>query len=365
MRQLVRLSVIALAVGAAIALIRPVDTPARADERVGRCGICHADIELAFERGKHTDPLMTCVLCHGESEDHIGVEDNSVKPERPLRAAKEVIALCTGCHTQLAAHCQEPGPVRVPPGGAEPERCATCHSLPAAAGPPAPAPCARCHDPHRGTFWAAETDGKGQRTMAETFQAGHARKWSWREADDWAVIEQEGGNRVFALRGLGVAGESPRRPMSFALWKGSNFSDFELTCRVRCTDDPNRQGRSLIIVFDYTDHEHFYYLHLCNRSDGVYNNVLIVNGEDRKALLPGRKAQPTLLDAEWHRVKIVRRASDGLIEVYYDDMETPLHRVTDKTLTWGLIGIGTGFSKGEFDDLKVEGELRAAPTSTQ
>ena len=53
-----------------------------------------------------------------------------------------------------------------------------------------------------------------------------------------------------------------------------------------------------------------------------------------KPLLPGGKAKPTLLDDEWHDVKIVRRAGDGLIEVY-------------------------------FDDLLVEGELLAAPTATQ
>jgi len=343
MHQLMRLSVVALAAASAIVLIRLLDTPAKAGERAGRCGLCHAHIELALERGKHTLDQITCVLCHGESEDHIGVEDNSVKPDKPLSAPADVLALCSGCHIPLPDHCKEPP----------------------APGELQPAHCTRCHDPHRATFWAVETAGKGRRRLRESFQAGHARQWSRREGDDWAVGERDG-NQVFSLRSLGTHGEKPRRPVSFALWNGSNFSDFELRCRVRCTDDVDRRGRSLIIVFNYTDYKHFYYVHLCNFSDNVHNNLLIVNEQDRQPLLPGGKAQPTLVDDEWHRVRIVRQASDGLIEVYYDDMDTPLHRVHDKTHTRGLIGIGTFHSKGDFDDVMVQGELLPAEsTSTQ
>ncbi len=365
------LLVAALITASAVALMRFASAPVRAVDGAGRCGLCHAHIELALDRGKHSPHDMTCVLCHGESEEHIAVEDNSIKPERPLRRAQDAMALCTQCHAALAAHCEEP------PAIAQGERVARVARQPVRARgpeitgsklpvPPGPAPCARCHDPHRATFWAAETAGKGPRKMSETFQAGTAKAWSWREGDDWAVVEEDGGNRVFALRSLGTHGEKPRRPVSFALWKGASFSDFVLTCRVRCTDDVKRSGRSLIIVFDYTDYKHFYYVHLCNFSDAVHNNLLIVNEEDRKPLLPGGKAKPTLTDGAWHRVKIVRRASDGLIEVYYDDMDTPLHRAFDKTHTWGLIGVGTFHSKGDFDDVMVEGELRLpAPTSTQ
>ncbi|MFQ5808488.1 MAG: hypothetical protein ACE5JM_02620 [Armatimonadota bacterium] len=299
---------------------------------------------MDFERGKHTLDMMTCVFCHGESDEHIGVEDNSVKPERSLTEAKDVIALCTGCHPERPDRCEEP---------------------PAIDADPEPAPCARCHNPHRAAVWGAEADGQGRRRLRESFGARHARKWSWREGDDWALVEDDG-NQVFSLRSMGTAGEKPRRPVSFALWKAGNFSDFELRCRVRCTDDVDRRGRSLVIVFNYIDYKHFYYVHLCNFSDDVHNNLVIVNEEDRKPLLPGGKAPPTLTDDEWHRVRIVRRASDGLIEVYFDDMDTPLHRAFDKTHTWGLIGIGTFHSKGDFDDVMARGELRLPePTEPQ
>ncbi len=45
--------------------------------------------------------------------------------------------------------------------------------------------------------------------------------------------------------------------------------------------------------------------------------------------------------------------SDGTIEVYFDDMKTPVMTATDKTFAWGRVGLGTFDDTGDWDDVKL------------
>jgi hypothetical protein len=47
--------------------------------------------------------------------------------------------------------------------------------------------------------------------------------------------------------------------------------------------------------------------------------------------------------------------ADGTMEVYFDDMKTPLMTARDKTFTWGQVGIGTFDDNGNFDDITLRG----------
>ena len=131
------------------------------------------------------------------------------------------------------------------------------------------------------------------------------------------------------------------------------FSSFTLTCRVRNTDPLDVRGRSIVIPFCFTDVEHFYYIHFCNFSDSVHNNALIVNETDRAPMDTPNEATPVFLDENWHALKIVRDAESGLIQAYFDG--ELLHEVTDTTLASGHIGLGTFGSKGDYDDIRIEG----------
>jgi hypothetical protein len=46
---------------------------------------------------------------------------------------------------------------------------------------------------------------------------------------------------------------------------------------------------------------------------------------------------------------------DGRIEVYFDDMKTPIMTARDKTFTWGQVGVGSFDDTGDWADLKVHG----------
>lgn len=82
------------------------------------CPVCHADIEVFWMRSAHY-PHVGCVACHGESDEHMGVEDNSVLPDRALSENQPV--LCLACHRQALSRREDH------PRGEEAEHCTACH----------------------------------------------------------------------------------------------------------------------------------------------------------------------------------------------------------------------------------------------
>jgi hypothetical protein len=51
----------------------------------------------------------------------------------------------------------------------------------------------------------------------------------------------------------------------------------------------------------------------------------------------------------------VRRIEDGAIEVYFDDLTTPVMTATDKRFSWGRVGIGSFDDTGNWDDVTLRG----------
>lgn len=281
------------------------------------CAICHMANDSHHRASGHFSPGVLCRTCHGESAGHVAAEDDSVRADRPFRDPATIGPVCAQCHKQLPRACGEE------------------------------AACVRCHDPHTAGFQVG-----ARMALIDDFESGRTTHWRFRKGDDW-VVGEETGNRYLSLRSQGVAGEKPRRPVTIAYLKAPRWGDFRLTVRARNTDPVALRGRSLVIAFAYADDEHFYYAHLCNFSDPVHNNLLVVNEADRTPLDAPNHAPPVFVDREWHTVRLLRRCDEGLIEVYCDG--TLLHRVIDRTFSSGLIGLGTFGSKADFDDLKIEG----------
>ena len=137
--------------------------------------------------------------------------------------------------------------------------------------------------------------------------------------------------------------------LQFALLDQARVGSFDFQTKIR------REGRSMIIVFNYVDTLHFYYAHLSGdrRTDQpVHNGLFIVNGEPRKRIA-GTEAPPALPDREWHQVRVARDASSGLIEVFVDGAKEHLFSVVDRTFTCGQIGVGSFDETGNFDDIAL------------
>ena len=75
----------------------------------GMCLFCHAAAVEQWMLSKHYKNEVDCIACHGASEDHIRVEDNTIKPEIYFsEGGKKELEFCReSCHTDLPADPHE------------------------------------------------------------------------------------------------------------------------------------------------------------------------------------------------------------------------------------------------------------------
>ena len=193
----------------------------------------------------------------------------------------------------------------------------------------------------------------------DDFESGSLDSWQLPYAEDWAILSEKAAekgaerarqavNHYLHMKRNREPGV-PRRPLQFALLKKAKVGSFDFQTRVR------REGKSMIVVFNYVDTLHFYYAHLSADSgatEPVHNGVFIVNGEPRKRIA-GIDAPPALPDREWHRVRLARDTRTGSIRVFMDDRQAPLFSVIDDTFACGQVGIGSFDETGDFDDVTL------------
>jgi hypothetical protein len=179
-----------------------------------------------------------------------------------------------------------------------------------------------------------------------------ADRWQPTDASAWKVEMKDKG---FAYHQFKNSNYKPphRSPLNIALVKDLLVQDFILEAKVLSTgkDGPHRD---MCLFFGYQDPAHFYYVHIAKKADDNANQVFIVNGADRKKIST-KSTAGTAWDDQWHHVKIVRTIADGKIEVYFDDMRTPIMTATDKTFVWGQIGLGSFDDSGYWRDVTLRG----------
>jgi hypothetical protein len=117
---------------------------------------------------------------------------------------------------------------------------------------------------------------------------------------------------------------------------------------------PDYPHRDLCLFFGYQDDSHLYYVHFGKKTDDHANQIFIVNDSDRKKI--STKTTPgTDWNDEWQHARIVRDAESGKIEVFFNDMQTPVMVAEDKTFTSGRVGVGSFDDIGNFDHIAVYG----------
>ena len=132
--------------------------------------------------------------------------------------------------------------------------------------------------------------------------------------------------------------------------KDVEVATFELTFKVKSTKDTGNH-RDCCVFFNYQDATHFYYVHLGAKPDPNSGQIMIVNDAPRSRLTKNEKSTPW--DDDWHTVKVVRDADEGIIEIYFDDMDKPLMQVNDKTFGKGRVGIGSFDDMNAFDGIQL------------
>ena len=183
--------------------------------------------------------------------------------------------------------------------------------------------------------------------------ADAAKAWFPTDAKKWTIDEQAG-NHVLHLHGKSDYNPPFRSPHSITLLKDKVVGDFVLTAKVM-TLQKSTGHRDMVIFFGWQDPSHFYYVHLGERQDPNSSQIFIVNDAPRTAITEKNTGGIPWEDKHWHDVKVVRSVADGLIEIYFDDMEKPVKVAHDKTFQWGIIGLGSFDDLGLWDDVKING----------
>ncbi|MFM7921760.1 MAG: hypothetical protein ACKPJJ_16180, partial [Planctomycetaceae bacterium] len=55
----------------------------------------------------------------------------------------------------------------------------------------------------------------------------------------------------------------------------------------------------------------------------------------------------------WHHARIERNAQTGEINVWFDDLKTPVMTAVDTTFAQGRLGFGSFDDIGNFDDIRI------------
>ncbi len=201
---------------------------------------------------------------------------------------------------------------------------------------------------------AAATVGQDQQPLIfeENFENG-ADRWQPTDATAWQIKQTDAGHVYSQFKKRSDYEPPHRSPYNVSLLKDVYVGDFVLEAKVLSTH-PDYGHRDVCLFFGYQDPAHFYYVHLGKKTDDHANQIFIVNEAPRTKI--STKTTPgTDWDDKWHQVKIVRKTGDGTIEIYFDNMETPVMVANDKTFVWGRIGLGSFDDTSDWDDIRLRG----------
>jgi hypothetical protein len=138
-----------------------------------------------------------------------------------------------------------------------------------------------------------------------------------------------------------------RSPVHIALLKQTPLNDFVMDVELMSTTEPY-DHQDMCLFFGFESPEKYFYVHIAKKADMNAHNVFIVNGADRKNIAKETTKGVEWKKDTWHTVRLVRQATTGLIEVYFDDMKKPIMKAEDKTFGEGFAGFGSFDDTGRF-----------------
>ncbi len=172
------------------------------------------------------------------------------------------------------------------------------------------------------------------------------------DPDAWELTPYEGG---VALNQASQSDYSPpvRSPRNIGLIADRKFGDFVLEADLLSTGR-EAAHRDLILFFGFQDPAHFYYIHIASRGDSVAHQIHIVNNEPRVSITGERNDGVEWGDV-WHRVRLERTIADGMIRLFFNDMEAPIMVARDTSFGAGYVGFGSFDDSGLFDNIRIWG----------
>ncbi|UQU62317.1 hypothetical protein COUCH_25175 [Couchioplanes caeruleus] len=205
-------------------------------------------------------------------------------------------------------------------------------------------------------------------TGTETYAAGPVGTTDVRDtarSASWAPVTRskwEFTGREVILAEPGEQRPGPRRPFEYAiLTAGPPMSSVEIRADVRLDEPVEITDRDVVIVFGYRSDTEFYYVHL-STDNTIYphNGIFKVDNADRERIDHqwngrSRGANPAVVDADWHSVRVRHLPATGEIAVYVDGAGDPLMTARDTTFGSGRAGFGSFDNIGRTRGFRVTG----------
>jgi hypothetical protein len=167
----------------------------------------------------------------------------------------------------------------------------------------------------------------------------------------WKFLTDEDGKSFFRLQydKKYKSSYSPkyRSPIHIAILKQYPLTDFVMDVELMSTTEPY-DHQDLCLFFGFQSPTKYYYVHLGRKADMNAHNVFIVNEAARKNIAKETTKGVEWKKGTWHTARLVRQASTGKIEVYFDDMTRPIMKAEDKTFGESFAGFGSFDDTGRF-----------------
>jgi hypothetical protein len=189
---------------------------------------------------------------------------------------------------------------------------------------------------------------------AEPIQLSEARdQFKLLHPENWktGVVE---GKESLILNVPGKQRPPVRRPGEFALWTAREGLRNPVISVTACSLEPaSKINRDVCIIFGYQDDTHFYYAHISSNSDGRYHTAIMrVDGDSRMRINLEEQPKAPLKDG-WNTIKL-QHLETGAIQVWVNDLETPVMTADDTTYPSGSVGFGAFDDRAAFSTFSIE-----------
>jgi hypothetical protein len=167
-------------------------------------------------------------------------------------------------------------------------------------------------------------------------------------------ISQEGGHSALELVAQSNYKPLVRSPFNIALVRDKLFADFILEADLMQTGKEYGH-RDMCLFFGFQNPTNFYYVHIATAADDHAHNIFLVKNAPRTKIAKETTKGVNWGLGIWHKVRLERRISDGMIKVYFDDMTLPIMFGTDHSFGAGYVGFGSFDDTGKINNVKIWG----------
>lgn len=202
-----------------------------------------------------------------------------------------------------------------------------------------------------------------QLLFSEDFQSTNAAsRFVYTDPAAWTVSEMNG-RRSLELKQQSNYQPTFRSPVNIALIAHQQFGDFILEVDLLQTSKEYGH-RDLCLFYGFQSPTQFYYTHIATKADDHAHNCFLVQNAPRTKIARETTAGFDWGQGVWHKVRLERKASDGTIRVWVDDLSKPMMSAENQVLGPGWVGFGSFDDTGKVSNIRIWGpnsEPKTAP----